>query len=151
MTVRAKANARNRLHRQEGQITAMLVIFALCLLLAISAVTDLSASYLRRQAATSLADGAALAATDGAASAAVYGDDDAFVQLDTTAAEAAVETYLDVTGAYRDFPGLHIEVVVAGHVVNVNLSMPYRLPIAVPGAQSTTTIHASASAEMPIY
>lgn len=150
MSARLGRTPRGRLG-QEGQITAMLVIFALCLLLAISAVTDLSASYLRRQAATSLADGAALAATDGAAAAAVYGDDDAFVQLDPAAADAAVESYLGATGAYGDFPGLQVEVAVQGHAVQVSLSMPYQLPISVPGAYSTTTIHASASAEMPIY
>ena len=45
---------------QRGQVTVMLVIFAVCLLLAISAVIDISAGYLRRQAVTNLADGARL-------------------------------------------------------------------------------------------
>ena len=39
---------------ETGQITAMLVIFAVILLLVIAAVTDISASYLRRQAVTNL-------------------------------------------------------------------------------------------------
>jgi hypothetical protein len=137
---------------ERGQITAMLVLFTICLLLAIIAVTDVSASYLRRQAAMSLADGAALAATDGAAAAGVYGDaDDQFVTIGQPAAEAAVDSYLRDTGAYSQYPGLQVGVQVDGHTLSVSLSMPYALPIPVPGVAGTTTIHADGSAVMPIY
>ncbi len=137
---------------ERGQITAMLVLFTLCLLLAIIAVTDVSASYLRRQAAMSLADGAALAATDGAAAAGVYGDaDDQFVTIGQPAAEAAVDSYLRDTGAYSQYPGLQVAVQVDGHTLSVSLSMPYALPIPVPGVAANTTIHADGSAVMPIY
>jgi len=137
---------------ERGQITAMLVLFTVCLLLAIIAVTDVSASYLRRQAAMSLADGAALAATDGAAAAGVYGDaDDQFVAIGQPAAEAAVDSYLRDTGAYSKYPGLQVAVQVDGHTLSVSLSMPYALPIAVPGVAANTTIHADGSAVMPIY
>lgn len=140
-------------HRSErGQITAMLVIFALTLLLAISAVINISASYLRRQSATSLADGAALAALDAAAAAGVYGSpSDEFVPIDQAAAAAAVETYLQSTGAYADYPGLGADVVVQEHTVVVSLSMPYELPVSIPGVQGATTIHASGAAVLPIY
>ncbi len=100
---------------QHGVITAMLVIFSICLLLTVIAVTDLSAAYLRRQGAMSLADGAALAATDAAAAGSVYrGGEDGFVRIDQTAAAAAVHRYLTTTGAYGDYPGLQSRVQVVG-------------------------------------
>jgi hypothetical protein len=121
---------RTRAARDEcGQITALLLIFSVCLLLAIIAVTDISASYLRRQAVTSLADGAALAASDGAAAAWIYGKArDDFVVIAQPAAAAAVHSYLRETGAYASYPGLHIEASAQGHTVTVDHSMPYRLP-----------------------
>jgi hypothetical protein len=135
---------------EDGQITAMLVIFSICLLIAIVAATDISASYLRRQSATSLADGAALAATEAAAAGGIYADSDDFVAIDETAARAAVDSYLSEVGAYGDYPGLTVAVDVVGHQVEVALMMPYRLPVRMPGVDTTTTIHATASAELPI-
>ena len=64
---------RRRVSRtDDGSITPLLIVFALCLALMIGAVIDVSAAYLRRQATASLADGAALSASDAAAAAAVY-------------------------------------------------------------------------------
>ncbi|MFY9914890.1 MAG: pilus assembly protein TadG-related protein [Nocardioidaceae bacterium] len=137
---------------EAGQITAMLVILTICLVIAIAAVTDISASYLRRQAATSLADGAALAATSAAATGAIYGAQDAdYVTFDEAAATVAVDRYLRTVGAYRAYPGLSVDVSVVGHDVEVALVMPYRLPVRMPGLDATTTIHASAAAALPIY
>lgn len=141
-----------RRRSESGQITAMLVIFCLCLLLTIIAVTDLSAAYLRRQSAISLADGASLAATEAAAAGAIYREADVdFVPIDRAGAAAAVQEYLLQTGAYGDYPGLRADVSVVGHRVVVALTMPYRLPIPVPGVDDTTLVHASGSAELPIY
>jgi hypothetical protein len=137
---------------ETGQITAMLVIFAVILLLAIAAVTDISASYLRRQAVTNLADGAALAATDAAAAAAVYADPEAeFVTIDPTAAQQAVEQYLTAIGAYDDYPGLTARVWVDGYAVRVALTVPYDLPVPVPGVSQTVDVHGTGSSMMPIY
>jgi Putative Flp pilus-assembly TadE/G-like len=145
-----KADHANRDER--GVITAMLVIFALCLLLTIVAVTDLSAAYLRRQTAMSLADGAALAATQAAAAGSIYRHPNGgYVAIEPVAAGAAVRAYLTRTGAYDDFPGLRSEVRVVGHRVLVALVMPYRLPIPVPGVRRTTLVRASSGAELPIY
>ena len=137
---------------ENGVITGMLVILAICLLLTIIAVTDLSAAYLRRQAAMSLADGASLAATEAAAAGSIYHNPDGgFVAIDQRAASTAVRAYLSRTGAYGDYPGLHSRVQVVGHRVLVFLTMPYRLPIPVPGVQRTTMVHATSAAELPIY
>ena len=142
----------SRVRSDAGQVTAMLVLFSVCLLLAIIAVTDVSASYLRRQAATSLADGAALAATEAAAAAGVYNSTpDGFLIIDAQAAQAAVEQYLRATGAYGRYPGLRADVDVTGYTVHVALSMPFRLPITVPGVDATIVVHGTGSSVMPIY
>lgn len=152
MTSASVSTVRRSRCDQRGQITAMLVLFSICLLLAIIAVTDVSASYLRRQAATSLADGAALAASDGAAAAGVYGStNDQYVVIGQAAAQAAVENYLRETGAYTAYPGLGVEVTSSGPTVTVYLAMPYQLPVPVPGVARETTIHATGASEMPIY
>ncbi len=135
---------------ESGQITAMLVILTICLVIAITAVVDISAGYLRRQSATSLADGAALAATEAAAAGGIYAGADDFVPIDDAAAVVAVDRYLREVGAYADYPGLVVAVDVVGHQVRVRMAMPYRLPVRMPGVDATTTIHAQASAELPI-
>lgn len=148
----SSGRAVRRRRDDSGQITAMLVIFSFCALLTVVAVTDISASYLRRQSATSLADGAALAATEAAAAVNVYGSaDDDYVRLDPVAARAAVDTYLRDTGSYAAHPGLKAVVAVEGVTVRVFLTMPFSLPVPVPGVDPTTTIHAAGSAQMPIY
>jgi hypothetical protein len=142
----------SRTHSEDGQITAMLVLLSICLLLAIIAVTDISGSYLRRQAVSSLADGAALSASDSAVASGIYsGSDVGFVDLDPAAASAAVQDYLRRCGAFSRYPGIDARVVVDGHVVTVYLTTPYRLPVAMPGVSATATIHASAAVEVPIY
>jgi hypothetical protein len=137
---------------ESGQITAMLVMLSICLLLGIIAVTDISGSYLRRQAVSSLADGAALSASDSAVAAGIYrGSDAGFVDLDPAAASAAVADYLRRSGAFTQYPGLQARVVVDGHVVTVYLSTRYRLPVTMPGVPAAATIHGSAAVEVPIY
>jgi hypothetical protein len=142
----------SRTREDRGVITGMLVIFCLCLLLLIVAVTDLSAAYLRRESARSLADGASLAATEAASAAAIYADPQVtFVPIDRRGAAAAVHTYLAKTGAYAEYPGLRSQVSVVGHRVVVALSMPYRLPIPVPGVERVVRVHGTSAAELPVY
>ena len=142
----------SRRRGQGGVITGMLVFFCLCLLLTIVAITDLSAAYLRRENAISLADGASLAATEAAAASSIYSNPDAnFVPIDQRGAAAAVRAYLVRTGAYGDYPGLRSTVTVVGHRVVVALTMPYHLPIPVPGVKQVVLVHATSAAELPIY
>jgi hypothetical protein len=133
-------------------VSILIVILVICLGLGISAVIDIAGAYLRRQAATSLADGAALSASDAAAAVAVYGDaDDEYVAIDEPAAEEAVGSYLRSIDAYAAYPGLHVDVSVDHARVTVALTMPYELPVHVPGVRTTTTIYADSTATMPIY
>ncbi len=55
------------------------------------------------------------------------------------------------TGSYAAYPGLSVSVSVEGATVRVALTMPYQLPVPLPGVDSTTTIHATGSAQLPIY
>jgi hypothetical protein len=135
-----------------GTVTALLLAFGVCLVLMISAVIDISAAYLRRQAATSLADGAALSASDAAASVAVYGDsDDEYVAIDKAAARDAVTSYLRKVDAYAAYPHLNADVSVHDYTITVELTMPYELPINLPGVRDSISITVEASAQMPIY
>ena len=119
-----------RASTEAGQLTVLIVAFALCLLLAVAAVTDISASYLRRQSMASLADGAALSATDGAAAAAVYGDPDAAcVALDESAARAAVDATCARSTRYRTFPGLRAESTWSTTSSSVRLQLDYRAAV----------------------
>lgn len=137
----------------EGSITPLLLVFAICLALTISAVIDVSAAYLRRQAASSLADGAALSASDAAAAAAVYsGEGRRYVPIDEDAARHAVAAYLDESGALARYPGLRAAVEVIGtRTIVVELLVPYDLPISVPGARDAVVIRVQAAAELPVY
>jgi hypothetical protein len=130
----------------------MLVLFSICLLMTVIAVTDISGSYLRRQAMASLADGAALSASDSAVASGIYRRPDVgYVDIDPAAASAAVQQYLLQAGAFRQYPGLDAKVVVDGHVVKVYLTTAYRLPVPMPGVAAGATIHGSAAVEVPIY
>ena len=142
-----------------GSVTPLLVVFAVCLMLLVSVVVDLSGAYLRRQSVASLADGAALSASDAAATAAVYGEHgdridhiDQYVPIDENAARQAVESYLDATGALARYRGLRASVeVLGGRTVVVELLMPYDLPIPMPGVRDSALIRVRALAELPVY
>jgi putative Flp pilus-assembly TadE/G-like protein len=137
----------------DGTVTPLLVVFAICLALMIAAVVDVSAAFLRRQATASLADGAALSASDAAAAASVYaGEGRELVPIDEGAARHAVAAYLDDSGAIERYPGLRAAVqVVGGQTIVVELTMPYDLPISVPGSRDAIVIRVQSSAELPVY
>jgi hypothetical protein len=137
----------------EGSVTPLLLAFAVCLILMVSAVIDLSGAYLRRQSAASLADGAALSASDAAAAAAVYGQQsERYVPIDEESARRAVAAYLSQTGALARYPDLRASVeVVAGRTIVVELRVPYDLPVSVPGGSDSIVIRVRSSAELPVY
>jgi|tagenome__1003787_1003787.scaffolds.fasta_scaffold20197393_2 hypothetical protein len=145
--------AGRRPRREAGTVTPLLLAFAVCLGLLIAAVTDVSAAYLRRQAAASVADGAALSASDAAAAASVYaGESRRFVPIDEEAARHAVLAYLDDSGAAHRYPGLRTDVqVLDGRTIVVDLAMPYDLPISIPGSRDSVVIRVESSAEVPVY
>lgn len=136
---------------ERGSVAPLMIAFVIGLLFVISAVTDVSGAYLRRQAAVSLADGAALAAADKAAAAAVYEQDDDYVHFDQATAHAAVDHYLHDVGAYNAYPGLRYGVDVTADTITVRLAVPYPLPVHVPGTPHTITVDAQSSSQMPIY
>lgn len=137
---------------ENGTVSVLIVAFSICLLLTITAVTDVTSAYLRRQTADSLADGAALAGSSGAAGSSVYGSvDGGYVEVAEEAARVAVAEYFEQSGAVRDYPGLDWAVRVDGPTVFVDLDLPYTMPVPFPGFDSETTVHGSAASRLPVY
>ncbi len=134
---------------ERGAVTVLIVGFAVLLLMAVAAVVDVSAAFLRRQSLDSLADGAALRGADlGAQGSEVYagGLDDRPLVLTADAARAGVRGYLRDVGAYRDYPGLTYTVRVQDDRVLVHLASSVDLPLSVPGGPDSARVSATGSA-----
>ena len=133
---------------EPGQVSVLIIGFAVVLLLMVGVVVDASAAYLHRQGLDNLADGAALAGADEVRGTAVYegglGDDRA--PLDAAAAREAVHAYLTRIGAYADYPGLRYRVTVRDRAVVVHVEAPLDLPISVDGVTDTTVASRGAAA-----
>ncbi|RJS45163.1 pilus assembly protein TadG-related protein [Nocardioides cavernaquae] len=136
----------DRSGEESGQVTVMIIGFALILLMATGVTVDASAAYLARQSLATLADGAALAGADQLQGAAAYdGGLDDHVPIDVQTARQSVAEHLRATGAYADHPGLAASVDVVGDRVIVRLTAPLDLPIRVDGI-TATRVGASGSA-----
>jgi uncharacterized membrane protein len=137
-----------RRRSERGQATLLIVGFAGLIAMVIAVVVDASAAYLQRSGLDSLADGAALHGADlGATGEEVYagGVPAETLGLTTGQARAAVADYLRTTGAHARYPGLTCSVTVDGPRLEVHLSAPLDLPLAVPGAR-TSSVGASGAA-----
>jgi Flp pilus assembly protein TadG len=132
---------------ERGQVTVMIVGFAFILMVLIAVVTDASAAYLQHSGLDTVADGAALTGADNLNEASIYeGGVGEEPPLDPDRATAAIEKYLQDTGAYSRYPGLHVRAVVKGNQVTVHVTARLDLPLNVPGVQDTATIGATGSA-----
>jgi uncharacterized membrane protein len=136
---------------ENGQVTVLIVGFALILLTAIGVTVDASAAYLQRESLATLAEGAALAAADqvqgGPAYAGGLGGDSA--PIDVRTARASVAEHLSAVGAQRAHPGVTAAVEVEGDRVVVRLRAPLELPLRVHGL-TATTVSAAASASVSL-
>lgn len=136
---------------ERGQVTLLIVGFAVFLAMAVAVVVDATAAYLQRSGLSTLADGAALHGADlGATGADVYEGGVPEGRLEVTAAQAsaAVRDYLTQVGAYRRYPGLRHTIAVdpSEDRVTVRLSAPLELPLTFPGSPDRPTVSASGSA-----
>ncbi len=134
---------------EAGQLTVLIVGFAVILMVAVAVVVDASAAYLQRQGLDNLADGAALAGADGGAQGIeVYtrGLDGVRVELVAESAHRAIRAYLTSTGAHQRYPGLAYEVQVGTDTVTVEIRAPLDLPITFPGSPERPTIAATGAA-----
>lgn len=140
----------SRVRDEAGQVTVLIIGFALVLLMAVGVTIDASAAYLQRESLATLADGAALAAADQAQGTPAYdGGLGRTAPLDVRTARASVAEHLSVTGAVRDHPGLVVVVDVVGDRVVVRLRAPLDLPLTVQGL-TTTSVSASGSATLAL-
>lgn len=135
--------------RERGQITLLVIGFAVILLCLVAVVVDASQVVLLRRTLTSVADGAALAAAQSLGEQAFYaGPASQALPIDPAAAHAAVVTHL----AGVDLQMRLLEVSVDGDRVTVALAADADLPLvgAVTSAFEGTTVTARASARSPI-
>ncbi|WP_122816697.1 pilus assembly protein TadG-related protein [Nocardioides pantholopis] len=144
------ARPASRAPHERGQVSVLIIGFALVLAIGVAVVVDASAAYLQRSGLDSLADGAALHGADlGATGRDVYTEGVPAERLRLTSAQvhASVAAYLRSTGAHQKYPGLTFTVgVSADQGVTVELSAPLDLPLRVPGGPDTASIGATGSA-----
>lgn len=134
------------MERDRGQVSVLIVGFAIVLILTVGLVVDASAAYLQRQSLDNLADGAALAGADEVRGDPLYtGGLDDRVPIDPEIAGQAVRAYLRGIDAYADHPGLRFEVSVRDRSVVVRIHAPLDLPITV-GGVTETSVGATGSA-----
>lgn len=142
---------RDRSRDERGQVTVLIVGFAVVLAMGIAVVIDASAAYLQRQGLDTLADGAALRGADlGATGEDVYagGVGERPLALTEAQARAAVRGYLSDVGAFRKYPGLSydIDVRAGADAVVVRLEAPLDLPLTIPGSPDHPVVGATGSA-----
>jgi hypothetical protein len=141
----------SRAHDERGQVTVLIVGFALLIGMLIAVVVDASAAYIQRQGLDTLADGAALHGADlGATGEEVYtvGVTDDRLDLTRAKAKEAVRRYLADSGAYRRYPGLSFQVMVdpVSDRITVHLDAPLDLPLTFPGSPEAASVGATGSA-----
>lgn len=135
---------------ERGQVTVLIVGFAVVLLMAIGLVVDSSAAYLSRQSLATLADGAALAGADQLQGDTAYDDGlGEHTPIDAETARRSVEEHLRAVGAYDDHPGLRARVEVTHDRVVVRLVAPLELPFRVDGI-TDTEVAASGAARVTV-
>lgn len=135
--------------RERGQITLLVIGFAMILLALVAVVIDASQVVLLRRSLASLADGAALTAAQSLSEDALYsGRAGEALPLDEAAARAAVIRYVQRSGVQVR----EVEVVVVGDRVTVALAARADLPLvgSVTRSFDGTTVAARASARSPI-
>lgn len=134
-------------HSERGQVSVLIVGFAIVLILAVGVVVDASSAYLQRQSLDNLADGAALAGADEVRGDPIYtGGVGDRVPIDSRVAAQAVRDYLRAINAYADHPGLRFQVTVRDQSVVVSVSSRLDVPIAVGGITETTVSATGAAA-----
>jgi hypothetical protein len=136
---------------ERGQVTVLIVGFALLIGMLIAVVIDASSAYIQRQGLDSLADGAALHGADlGATGEEAYTSGVTNDRLELARAEAteAVRRYLVDIGAYRRYPGLSYHVLVdpVSERITVHLNAPLDLPLTFPGSPDEASVGATGSA-----
>ena len=142
---------------ERGQSTVLIVGLAGFLLFAIVVVVDASAAFLQRQGLDTVADGAALSGADAGSRnlETLYGSGVGSQQRLEQAealARAAVEDYLNRTGARSAYPGLRYDVAFdpADNSVVVQVRAPLDLPLTIPGSPQRPVVGTVGSAVVQV-
>jgi uncharacterized membrane protein len=135
--------------RERGQISLLIIGFAVILLALVAVVVDASQVVLLRRSLASVADGAALAGAQSLAVHPLYaGEAVGSLPIDAARAQQSVVSYLAATDMDLSLVG----VVVDGDRVTVEVAAQARLPLVgiVTTAFDGTVVTARASARSPI-
>ncbi len=135
--------------RERGQISLLVIGFAVILLALVAVVVDASQVVLLRRSLASVADGAALAGAQSLAVHPLYaGQTAGSLPIDPARAQQTVASYVAATGMDVSL----LDVVVDGEQVTVAVAAPARLPLVgiVTAAFDGTVVTARASARSPI-
>lgn len=142
---------------ERGQSAVLIVGLASFLLLAIVVVVDASAAFLQRQGLDTVADGAALAGADAGSRNldSIYGSgvgSQPRLEQAEALARAAVEDYLDRTGARSHYPGLSYDVGFdpTDNSVVVQVRAPLELPLTIPGSPERPVVGTVGSAVVQV-
>ncbi len=142
---------------EQGQSTVLIVGLATFLLMAIVVVVDASAAFLQRQGLDTVADGAALAGADAGSRnpEVLYGSGVGSrqrLEQAETLARAAVEDYLNRTGARSAYPGLRYDVAFdpTDNSVVVQVRAPLDLPLTIPGSPERPVVGTVGSAVVQV-
>jgi hypothetical protein len=138
---------------ERGSTIPLIIGFTTVLLLAAAVVIDATAAYLQRQSLSALADSVSMIAADEAAKGLeVYGAglDPERLRLSAREAEDAVADHLRAIGVEREFHGLVAVTVVVGDQVNVTLTAPLDLPLAIPGGPEAPRVTGRGSAAVAV-
>jgi hypothetical protein len=132
---------------EHGQMTVLIIGFALVILLMTVVVTDLSKAYLVRRDLDGTADGAVLAAANGLAGFARPGRN---ARIDPDQARRLAADYLDDVAASNRFGSLECSVDVEGTTVTVRLAATAELPFRPPGFAGSVDVMSEAAAVVPV-
>ncbi|HZX04234.1 pilus assembly protein TadG-related protein [Kribbella sp.] len=135
---------------EDGQMTLLIVGFAVVILLMVVVVTDISKAFLVRRDLDATADGAVLAAANGLA--AVYAQPGAGgnAAIDPDQARRLTADYLDEVAAGNRFDNLDWSVDVEGTTVTVRLTSTTQLPFRPPGFPTSAGVSSESAAIVPI-
>lgn len=133
-------------HDERGQITVLILGFAVVLLLLVAVVTNSSKAYLTRRDLMALADAAALSAADGIGGDAYQRGLGRDTRIDPGTADQMVDSYVETSVDRAAYPDLRWMVEVDGARVVVHMTTAARMPLSFPGADGRIDVGADGSA-----
>ena len=141
---------------EQGQVTLLILGFAVVVLLLVTVVTNASKAFLWQRSISSYADAAALAASQSVGEPGLYaGDLSGSLPVVQADAMRAVDAFVADNGLLARFPALDRRVAVDAATGTVSVTLTTRMPLAFPGGVAErfgdgVEVGATASATAPL-